>query len=253
MATTAPAPTATLRSAPAGEACCPGCGRDRDLPPTAMKQTQAELLVAQARIQELEAQVRQLNQKAAAAVDRWAEYEAELSKLRGAQAAASATSVTTATTPSQQQLDPNAARQCPSPTRASFLQSAPSRLSALLYPRKSTPNMRAETFPRAMPAPRAPGAGGATEDLLEALTREKTLRREAEGRLSATSREVEELSASLFEQANEMVADERRARARLEERVGELERRDVEKRRRLERLEVAMGRIERVRNLLAEK
>ncbi|PHH84021.1 hypothetical protein CDD83_2627 [Cordyceps sp. RAO-2017] len=41
-----------------------------------------------------------------------------------------------------------------------------------------------------------------------------------------------------------MVADERRARARLEERVGELERRDAEKRRRLERLEVAMQRIE---------
>ena len=63
---------------------------------------------------------------------------------------------------------------------------------------------------------------------------------------------MEELSVALFEQANEMVADERRARARLEERVGELERRDAEKRRRLERLEGAMDRIERVRNLLAE-
>ena len=63
---------------------------------------------------------------------------------------------------------------------------------------------------------------------------------------------MEELSAALFEQANEMVADERRARAKLEERVGELEKRDAEKRRRLERLEGAMGRIERVRNLLAE-
>lgn len=70
--------------------------------------------------------------------------------------------------------------------------------------------------------------------------------------MSATSKEVEELSASLFEQANEMVADERRARAKLEERVDELEKRDREKRRRLERLEGAMARIERVRNLLAE-
>lgn len=85
-----------------------------------------------------------------------------------------------------------------------------------------------------------------------ALTREQTLRKEAEGRLSATSKEVEELSASLFEQANEMVADERRAKAKLVERVEELERRDREKRRRLERLEGAMARIERVRNMLAE-
>jgi hypothetical protein len=47
-----------------------------------------------------------------------------------------------------------------------------------------------------------------------------------------------------------MVATERKARAKLEERVAILERRDVEKRKRLERLESAMGRIERVRGLL---
>jgi hypothetical protein len=64
---------------------------------------------------------------------------------------------------------------------------------------------------------------------------------------------VEELSASLFEQANEMVASERRARAKLEERVSELERREGDKRRRLERLERAVGRIERVRGILAEE
>lgn len=61
---------------------------------------------------------------------------------------------------------------------------------------------------------------------------------------------MEELSVSLFEQANEMVATERRARAKLEERVGILERRDAEKRKRLERLEGAMERIDRVRALL---
>lgn len=106
-----------------------------------------------------------------------------------------------------------------------------------------------------LPGPSAPLSPGAasTEDLIEALTREQTLRKEAEGRLSATSKEVEELSVSLFEQANEMVATERRARAKLEERVGELERRDGEKRMRLERLESAMARIERVRNMLEGK
>jgi hypothetical protein len=64
------------------------------------------------------------------------------------------------------------------------------------------------------------------------------------------SGELEELSAQLFQQANEMVAAERRARAKLEERVEVLEKRDGEKRRRLERLEGAVKRIERVRVLL---
>jgi len=62
--------------------------------------------------------------------------------------------------------------------------------------------------------------------------------------------EIEELSATLFSQANEMVANERKARAKLEERVAVLEHRDEEKRRRLERLEGAMRRLERVKGLL---
>lgn len=91
-----------------------------------------------------------------------------------------------------------------------------------------------------------------TKDLLDALTREQKLRRAAEGRLQDTSREVEELSVSLFEQANEMVAEERRARARLEARVAVLEQRDTDKKRRLERLEQAMDRIERLRAMLGD-
>lgn len=65
------------------------------------------------------------------------------------------------------------------------------------------------------------------------------------------SGELEDLSQTLFEQANTMVATERKARAKLEERVEVLEKRDVEKRKRLERLEGALKRIERVRGLLA--
>jgi hypothetical protein len=97
-----------------------------------------------------------------------------------------------------------------------------------------------------------PTPDATTDDLLSALSREQFLRREAEGRLSETSRQVEDLSVSLFEQANEMVAAERRARARLEERVEMLERRDREKKGRLERLEAAVGRIERGRRVLGE-
>ena len=47
-----------------------------------------------------------------------------------------------------------------------------------------------------------------------------------------------------------MVAAERKARAKLEERVVLLEKRDREKRGRLEVLEQRLGRIERVRGLL---
>ncbi|KJZ74201.1 hypothetical protein HIM_06432 [Hirsutella minnesotensis 3608] len=247
MATAVPPPS-TISTKTTTAACCPGCGYG--LPP--IDQTQTELISAQSRVRQLEAHVRQLNHKAAAAVDRWATYEAEMSKLRAQLAASNRASSSL----SNHQLDP-ASATTPSPTRTSFLQSAPSRLSSFLYPRKSTPNLRADSSPpsahmraKSIGVGSGAPASNTTEGLLEALTREQTLRREAEGRLSATSKEVEELSASLFEQANEMVADERRARARLEQRVGELEKRDAEKRKRLERLEVAMQRIEKVKSLL---
>ncbi|KAL7625075.1 hypothetical protein AAE478_004289 [Parahypoxylon ruwenzoriense] len=241
--------------------CCPNCGHYLPSPADA----QAALLQAQKQIEDLQAQVRLLGQKATAAVDRWADYEDELSRLR----AASTTSVATNATP------PSVAASSP---RSSFLPTgAASRISQLLSPRKSVPNLGAQSASRgSVSSPHIPlanrpstanpshghsprgsagaGAGGmpSTDDLLQALSREKELRARAEGRLQDTSKEVEELSATLFEQANEMVAEERRARARLEERVAVLERRDVEKRDRLERLEGAMERIGRVRALLEE-
>jgi predicted RNase H-like nuclease (RuvC/YqgF family) len=92
--------------------------------------------------------------------------------------------------------------------------------------------------------------GPEVEDLLDALNREQGLRKAAEARLSKTSEEVEELSAALFEQANEMVAEERRARARLEERVEVLEKREKDKKRRLDRLESAVETIRRARAVL---
>lgn len=226
----------------------------------------ALLEAAQRQIADLQAQVRLLNQKATAAVDRWADYEDELARLRASPPVAQMTgggSPTSAASPHHHQPPPPPTTT-PSPSRSSFLPAgAGARLSALLAPRKSTPNLRTSAPPPAPPSPQwqphapppipQPLASPAptTDSLLEALEREQSLRRAAEGRLSATSREVEELSVSLFEQANEMVATERRARARLEERVEVLERRDVEKKRRLERLESAVGRIERVKNLLA--
>jgi hypothetical protein len=88
--------------------------------------------------------------------------------------------------------------------------------------------------------------------LQSSLEEERTLRLRAESNLTQTQTELEELTAQLFGQANEMVANERKARAKLEERVKVLEQRDGEKRKRLERLERMMGRIERVRGMVGD-
>ncbi|KAK8917782.1 Sporulation-specific protein 13 [Metarhizium anisopliae] len=223
----APPPTTT---------CCPGCGLAA--PPTP---ADADLALARQKIAQLESTIHDLTAQASDAARRRAQSDEELHALRAQQQQQQ-----------QHQRRPSTPQRPPSQpspaatTTTTQSPTLPSRLSALLYPRKSTPSLRADARRQnSLPLPPPPA-----EDLMEALAREQTLRREAEGRLSATSREVEELSVSLFEQANEMVATERRARARLEERVGELEARDDDKRRRLDRLEAAMARIERVRSIL---
>ncbi|KAL2136388.1 hypothetical protein VTI74DRAFT_4032 [Chaetomium olivicolor] len=287
--------TTTPGSTPSSTPCCPKCGYGADLPP--FDETQTALLNAQRQIADLQAQVTLLNQKATAAVDRLADYEDELAKLRAELDARPKTPTPPpplhqATASTKHQHHPSlptpprsaAGLPTPSPSRASFLTTtAATRISALLS-RKSPPppppvvpslkpglpssapslllsSSSSRSTPPPTPAaptplsppPSLPSSSHlTTEDLLAALSREQSLRLQAEGRLNETSREIEELSASLFEQANEMVASERRARAKLEERVGELERRDGEKRKRLERLERAVGRVERVRAVLAE-
>ncbi|KAG7289619.1 hypothetical protein NEMBOFW57_005990 [Staphylotrichum longicolle] len=283
----------TLTTAPAAP-CCPKCGFLADPPLFEdFRESQAVLANANKQIADLEAQVRLLNQKASAAVDRWADYEDEISKLRAQLEARPQTPAAQSSPTKQQQQQQHhaslptppssaAGLPTPSPSRASFLTTSaatrisasspanplhhphpiPSLPSSFTYPPDppSTGNPTAtttqtHTHPHSplSPPPSLPtSAQLTTEDLLSALSREQALRRQAEGRLHDTSREVEELSVSLFEQANEMVAAERRARAQLEARVGELERREGDKRRRLERLERAVGRIERVRGVLGE-
>lgn len=88
--------------------------------------------------------------------------------------------------------------------------------------------------------------------LQTSLETERSLRQQAESSLAQSQTELEELTAQLFGQANEMVATERKARAKLEERVKLLETRDGEKRRRLDRLEKAVERIERVRRMVVD-
>ncbi|KAJ5940229.1 hypothetical protein N7516_000397 [Penicillium verrucosum] len=121
--------------------------------------------------------------------------------------------------------------------------SAPSTSSGAVLP--STPT--ALTTPHTH---MSPANSEHTAELQDALTREQRRREAAESQLSQASTELEDLTVQLFSQANEMVAEERKARAKLEERVAVLERRDVEKRSRLERLEKAMARVERLRALV---
>jgi hypothetical protein len=163
-------------------------------------------------------------------VDRWADYEDEIQQLKEQQQR------------HNDQADEERERGPTSPGggRFSYLP-VQNRLSSFLTVRKSTPNLR----------PGLPPSTPTETELVAALTKEQALRQAAEGKLSEASGELEDLTAQLFMQANEMVATERKARAKLEERVEVLERRDTEKRKRLERLEGAVQRIERVRGLLA--
>ncbi|KAK4680203.1 hypothetical protein QC764_210990 [Podospora pseudoanserina] len=296
-----PAPAPPRRQAAAAQPAAP------PLPPSlpAYQQTQAALLSAQKQITELQSQIKLLNAKASAAVDRWADYEDELTKLRAqlssesrsstpsSPSAASSSSPTTSSSSPSPQKQPQQHQQqkqtllqegsplptppssvtsaLPSPSRTSFLPAAATRISALLSSRKSTSNLK--PLPSIPVSPRspipsvppsatlynlpslatAPESGQMTTgDLLTALGREQARRMEVEKRLNQTSREVEELSVSLFEQANEMVASERRARAELEKRVGELVGQEGERRRRLEVLERGLERIGRVRGVLGE-
>lgn len=225
--------------------CCPNCGVV--IPPHDAEPPSTQLLEAQARIAELETHVFHLNQKATAAVDRWADYEAELTRLRA-------------------MLPSSTPEHSHSPTRSSFFQAGATRISALMYsrrPQTASPPAVSRAAPPVTPPPTETrvtmtpttmtrNSGRTAEDLLEALNKEQMLRKAAEGRLNETNRELEDLSATLFEQANEMVATERRARAALEQKVSELEQRDVEKRVRLDKLELAMHRIEKVKTLLIE-
>ncbi|CAG8973456.1 hypothetical protein HYALB_00006481 [Hymenoscyphus albidus] len=214
--------TMTLTLAPAGGSgsCCPNCGVG--LPSHSFMAAEA-----QRQIEDLQAQVRLLNDKATAAVDKWADYEDEIRQLR-------------AQLNQEKEARESLEKRDTSPSRFSYLP-VQNRLSSFLTPKKSTPNLQAPP-----PSPSATEA-----QLAAALTKEQELRAASEKKLDEASGELEDLTAQLFQQANEMVATERKARAKLEERVAVLESRDGEKRRRLEKLEGAVARIERVRGLLA--
>jgi hypothetical protein len=172
-------------------------------------------------------------------VDKWADYEDEIQQLRAQ-----------INQPLPEKLSESAVSSVPFDER-SVSPNIQNRFSSFLTSRKSSPNLRNLATSGAVPPSPSLAPTPSTNDLVAALTREQSLRQGAERKLDEASGELEELSTQLFMQANEMVATERKARAKLEQRVAVLERRDGEKRKRLEKLETAVQRIDRVRGLLS--
>ena len=225
-------------------------------------------------MRDLEAQVKLLNSKAAAAVDKLADYEDEVRFLRAANAR------------TQQQLGgPPQDGQAQQTTRlaslgnllrrrnvsgdAAIQQSPPPTATFSPQAQTPVPPLRPGTSPGGLQnnsTPALPTLHNSSPSqsspltltsLHAALETERQLRQRAETSLTQTQTdliqtqsELEELTAQLFGQANEMVATERRERAKLEERVRLLESREREKKGRLERLEERVKRVERVRGMV---
>lgn len=270
------APTPPPDFMPAAMSACTNCGNNV---PT--------LDEAQKRILELENQVRLLNAKAAAAVDRLADYEDEVRSLRTSYTRLQQQTQAQPQTPSPSLLPEQPPSSSLSPLAVSpprnasrlaslsalfpgrkrdtaILQQPPNTPASALFPpqgHQGTPTLAparsntTDSFPSLDPSANLNEAGTSSltlHSLQTSLETERTLRLRAESNLTQTQTELEELTATLFGQANEMVAQERKARAKLEERVKVLEDRDGEKRRRLDRLERALERIDRVRGLVRE-
>ncbi|KAJ4362315.1 hypothetical protein N0V83_010408 [Neocucurbitaria cava] len=220
---------------------CPTCG-------TSVPFNIEEFESARKRIIELESQMELLKEKATAAVDRCADYEDQIRSLRSVQSRDRLPRSNTSDS-----LDPSPPYdEQPRPATAGATTARQSRFS-FLTARRTSPTTPPPPHPPPPPKDQYYPQPQPDIALLNELERERALRAKAEARVQKVDSEIEELSVQLFSQANEMVADERRARAKLEERVELLERRDREKMGRLERLEKAVSRIDRVKAMLKDE
>ncbi|KAI1980306.1 hypothetical protein LOZ55_001456 [Ophidiomyces ophidiicola] len=237
-----------LRSSPS----CPQCGFDG-----ARSQFEdVDARLAQQKISELETQIKFLNRRAAATAEKLADYEDEIRLLRSKSQPAYSSTTALPQTPT---LGPQAQGASPSPPQPK--QPQHNRLATLTsflpYGKRLSSSANGAPLTHTVSSPESSIASPPrtadstlTASLQGALQREQELRKAAESRLTQANSELEELTTQLFSQANEMVAQERKARAKLEERVELLEKRDSEKRRRLDRLEKAIQRVERVRGMV---
>ncbi|THW22113.1 hypothetical protein D6C98_08577 [Aureobasidium pullulans] len=197
------------------------------------------------RVASLEQQVAHLTQKGVEAADQLANYEEEIRNLK-TQANPRVDSPLGIVAPTQQPAQSLSRNSSITSGKFSFL----TRTSSLTTASKPLP----KTSATSKSSPMAPSpSSAALTDLQQALAKETKARMAAEKKYHELEQELEDLSATLFEQANEMVAKERKEKARLEERIKVLEERDMLSRKRLEMVEGALGRIERVRKLLGSE
>ncbi|KAL6704288.1 hypothetical protein ACN47E_008352 [Coniothyrium glycines] len=232
-----PAPSLHRKHAADETPSCPSCGTSIHV---------AGMAEAQHRIRALEAQMERLKEKAAAAVDKCADYEDRIRSLQAARDLPHLPRSNTAPNLDPGRPSTSSADDHARPTTASSQKQ--SRFSFLTSRMGSPFNPAATTSPPSVAQKDASPPLDTT--LLNELERERALRAKAEARVQKVDIEIEELSVQLFSQANEMVAEERRARAKLEERIEMLEKKDKDKMARLERLEKAVSRIDRVKAML---
>ncbi|KAF2189075.1 hypothetical protein K469DRAFT_499741, partial [Zopfia rhizophila CBS 207.26] len=211
------------------EHSCPKCG-------TSIPSEQNVNDAQRRRIAELEAQVEMLTVKATAAVDKCADYEDQLQRMKTEQNGLPRSNTSDSLAPS---------RPSNEDARPSTANSTTAKISRFSF----LPGRRGS--PAQSEAAVAPPSSNPDADLKAQLEKERQLREKAEEKAQKMNTEIEELSVQLFSQANEMVANERKARAKLEARVEQLEKKDKDKMARLERLEKAVSRIDRVKALLA--
>ncbi|KAI6804248.1 hypothetical protein KC332_g15242 [Hortaea werneckii] len=214
-----------------------------------------------AKVRQLEEEVRELADRANGASQKFADYENEIRVLQ-------------AKLRQEQRRNNNAAAETANESGEGKAQAATpgiSRFGSFMHSRKASPLAPTGT----MSSPRE-------KELEATLVKEQTGRIAAEQKVKEVNAEIEELSESLFQQANEMVATERKQNATLQgrlealeeektqtntsvqgdaallrenawlkERLQILEQREIDRSRRLEKLEAAHKRIERVRSMLA--
>lgn len=206
-------------------------------------------------IEILESQVRQLSQKLAYSgflkfilrilltvlVDKAADLEDALQAYRKSSPVPSTLSSTVANTNAN-----------PSPSPEPPFSTTQSRLASFLASQRPTIFGSRSSTPTRSNLSKI-GPSNSNLPLEEQIQLERAAREQAEQKVTSMTQELEDLTQSLFEEANAMVRIEREKYARLESRLQLMESREEDKKRRLNELEKAIARITKVRNVLENK